>query len=166
MSYAADRAWSDQYIPRIRTIIGAHLVVAAPVENDIKQATDLMLFKARDMRVAARLRRPGYADQYPYEFTIRSHRDSGAETELSKMIDGFGDWMFYGHASAVPGRIERWWLIDLDVWRAALIRDRESVWPREMSNRDGTYFLPFDVRHFPPAMIVGQSKNNRERVAA
>jgi hypothetical protein len=55
---------------------------------------------ARDMRVAARVRRSGYAQRYPHQFTIRSRVASGAETELSRIVNGKGDWMFYGHSNA------------------------------------------------------------------
>ncbi len=43
-------------------------------------------------------RRHGYAARYPHQFTIRAKLPTGAETELSKIVNGHGDWMFYGYA--------------------------------------------------------------------
>jgi len=80
------RQWSDQFIPSIKTIVGPLLLVETPDEIDCNQAADLMVFSARNMRIAARVRRHGYADRFPYEFTLRCARDSGAETELSNVL--------------------------------------------------------------------------------
>ena len=116
-SYASDRAWSDIMLNEIRQIVGPHLLRPTSFEMDCEQAADLFVFTARDMTIAARVRRPGYADRYPYEFTVRSGRDSGATTELAKIVDGWGDWFFYGHANDNDA-IVRWWLVDLKAFRS------------------------------------------------
>ena len=69
---------------------GTHLLEAKPDTLDHFQAVDLMKLDARDMRVAARMRRLGYASRYPHQLTIRSHLASGARTELSKIVNGKG----------------------------------------------------------------------------
>lgn len=175
--YSNDRRWSDRFIEPIKQIVGPHLVVATPNEIDCKQAADLMVFTARDVRIAARVRRHGYATRYRYEFTVRAKRDTGSETELSKIINGWGDWMFYGHADESEGYFELWWLIDLHAFRAALIRDSmnrksmngNSIKHQDQMNGDGTYFKAFDLRSFPPippiliagsvALPISQSRN-------
>ena len=100
IAYNFNRQWSDRFIPEIKAIVGAHLLSIAPDDQDMRHATDLMMLDAKDVRIAARVRRPGYASRYPYDFTIRSQVPSGAETELAKIVNGKGDWMFYGHADA------------------------------------------------------------------
>ena len=70
-------------------------MTVTPDEIDQKQAADLMVLTAGNVKIACRLRRRGYVEKYRYEFTIRALRDSGAETELSKITNGWGDWMFY-----------------------------------------------------------------------
>ena len=85
MSYSDDRNWSDRYIPAIGQIVGPHLVVPAPLEIDPRQATDLIVLKARDMTIAARVRRAEYATCFPYDFTVRCRRDSGAKAEMRKV---------------------------------------------------------------------------------
>lgn len=167
--YRVDREWSDLMIPQIKQIVGPFLLENAPLEFDTKEATDLMVFKARDMRIAARIRRPGYASRYPFEFTIRCKRDSGAETELSKIINGWGDWLFYGHANESHW-IDRWWLIDLHSFRAALIRTAMNgfkITVETKANGDGTYFKAFDLRSFPenPPIVVSGSHALDRRAA-
>jgi len=157
--YDEDRAMSDRYIPAIKRIVGPHLLTVASFELDAKQATDLHVFQARDMRIAARVRNKGYAEDYPYDVTFRAQRDSGTKTELSKIVDGWGDWFFYGHA-VDETNIGLWWLIDLHSFRAALIRrDKHPLKPKWRSNKDGTHFAVFDVRLFPsnPSLIIASS---------
>lgn len=163
MSYLYDinRSWSDQFIPEIKQIVGAQLLQVANDNLDQKQATDLVMLDAQDMRVAARVRRPGYADRYPYQSTIRSGLPSGAPTELNKIVNGYGDWMFYGHASGFGDTLGNWWLIDLRAFRAALIRHRMNGLVLVMGdqvNPDGTRFKWFDVRSFPkePPLVVAK----------
>ena len=158
MSYSDDRTWSDRYIPAISQIVGPHLVVPAPLEIDRRQGTDLIVLKARDMTIAARVRRAGYATRYPYDFTVRCRRDSGAETEMRKVLLGWADWMFYGFAhDTEPDALSRWYLLDLDIFRFVLARaGYRAGWRslcEERDNGDGTHFLVFDVRRFAAAVI-------------
>jgi hypothetical protein len=63
--YTANRSWSDRYLPEIRRIVGAQLLDVAADSFDWQQATDLMMLDARDVRVAARVRRPGLRPLLP-----------------------------------------------------------------------------------------------------
>lgn len=176
MSYVTDRDWADRYLPVIRCIVGPHLLVPSTLEVDTKEAADLVVLRARDMTVACRVRRPGYSDRYPWQFTLRAQRDSGARTELAKVSDGWGDWMFYGHASEDPGALARWFLIDLHAWRADIQRDawraakgkkqRHAHEFRLIPNGDGTHFAAFDVRGFPPDLIIDSSHDIPREQAA
>ncbi|WP_439521091.1 hypothetical protein [Marivita sp.] len=160
MSYHYDinRTWSDQFIPEIKRIVGAELLKVASNTLDQTQATDLVMLDAQDMRIAARVRRPGYAERYPHQFTIRSGLPSGAPTELNKIVNGYGDLMFYGHSDEF-GRLDSWWLIDLRAFRAALIR-RADIRYGTQKNFDGTCFTWFDVRSFPnnPPLVLLASR--------
>ena len=155
-NFAKDFDWQATFIPSIRRIVGPHLIDSAPFIEDAKEATDFLVLRARDMRVACRIRRPGYADKYPWDFTVRKSRPSGAITEWEKLINGFGDWMLYGHANESETAIARWFLIDLHHWRAHMIRQGRkgpnyySIGMQERQNGDGTTFVVFDVRRFPP----------------
>lgn len=157
--YRHDRAWSDQFLPRMRELIGAYLLQPSDFETDAKEATDLILLKAGNLDVACRIRRPGYAERYPWEFTIRLERDSGAMTEYEKIASGFADWFFYGHAAADGTGISRWFLIDLRAFRAHLILHREKIQTGTKPNDDGTWFKWFDIRSFPksPPLLIASS---------
>lgn len=163
-----DFNWQLKYLSAVRNIVGPLLLEPAPMELDMREATDLLVLKARDLRIACRIRRAGYADTFPWDFTLRSRRDSGAATELSKITDGFGDWLFYGHAqhNEVPA-LSRWFLVDLAAWRAHMIRNRSDIKFEQKSNGDGTHFVCFDIRSFPPKPpICVASSHEIERLAA
>lgn len=156
--YDRNRAWSDQFLPEIKRIVGEHLLEAAPDRLDWYEATDLVLLDAKDARVAARVRRPGYSARYPHQFTIRANTRSGGPSELKKIVNGHGDLMFYGHART-DGSLEDWYLLDLRAFRAALIRHANGghrVYWGDKINADGTAFRWFDMRSFPsePRLLV------------
>ena len=159
MGYIENRQWSDRFIPEMKRIIGPFLMETSSLTQDMMQATDLIILKARDFRVACRIRRPGFL-KYANEFTIRSFVPSGVHTELAKIVDGFGDWMFYGHSDQTETRIERWMLIDLSAWRAHMIRrNKKQLVITIHDNSDGTKFHAFDVSSFPvcPSILIASS---------
>lgn len=164
MTYQDDRAFSDRYLAQLCRLIGPHLLVPSSLEQDMKEAADLVVLRARDLTIACRVRRPmkDYAVRFPNEFTIRSRRDSGASTEFDKIINGWGDWLFYGHATSTFPQIAPWWLIDLSAFRAHLIRKAsiKQLKYGENANGDGTYFYWFRVDSFPadPPILVAQSE--------
>ena len=150
--FRRDYDWQMRFLPAIKNLVGPRLIEPAPFEIDTKEATDMLVLTARDMRVGCRVRRAGYADRYPWQFTLRSKRDSGAKTELEKIIEGWGDWLFYGHAEhdELPS-LARWFLIDLHAWRAQAIKSKKTAGnPAKRSNGDGTHFVAFDLRYFRP----------------
>lgn len=151
--------WQLKFLPSIKNIVGPHLLMQSSFEIDANEATDMLVLTGRDMRLACRVRRAGYAEKYPWEFTVRSKLDSGAKTELAKIIEGWGDWMLYAHAEHddLP-MLARWFLIDLHAWRAQIIYTKnECGKPQKQSNKDGTHFVAFDVRYFrprPPILVA------------
>lgn len=153
MNYSENRLWSDRFIPDIKKIIGPLLLGESTFEVDTKEATDLVIMHTRDLHIAARVRRYGFSDKYPFDFTIRSRSKNGQKTELSKIVDGMADWMFYGHADFNNKSISRWMVLNLDSFRAALIRKQVNI-PREIPNSDGTKFVTFDVMKFPENLII------------
>jgi hypothetical protein len=82
---------------------------------------------------------------------------SGAKTELQKIIEGLGDWLFYGFAIDDGGvDIAPWYIVDLDYFRANLIRriDRQEPWVGQKRNGDGSWLAWFDLRHMPADVVL------------
>ncbi|KPJ64899.1 hypothetical protein AMK68_00255 [candidate division KD3-62 bacterium DG_56] len=155
--YLSDREWSDSYIEQIKAIVGPYVLEPSPFEIDTKNAADLMVLQNKSVKVACRLRRPGY-ERFYGEFTIRSNRASGVKTELAKIVDGWGDWLFYGHIRDENELIHPWYLLDLHVFRAALIRQHASIISKTLSNTDGvTCFKAYRIDSFPSEIVIASS---------
>lgn len=102
---------------QIKRILGEILLTEAATEDDQEKATDLIVLRFDAIRIAVRLRRPGYFDRYGDEFTIRTSRPGGMKTELAKILEGFGDYFFYGHA-ADKSLLGQWGLGKLNSFRS------------------------------------------------
>lgn len=164
MTWQSDKGWSDRFVPHIKMWLADFILTPAPIEIDQQQATDLMVFVARDVRIACRIRRPRYIERYQNEFTIRCDRPSGKKTELDKIISGWGDYLFYGFADPTQTFLAYARLIDLKVFREEYskhLRRRANGLPSHLAwgkapNEDGSSeFLWFKVDvGFPDALIV------------
>ena len=168
--YASQRAWSDRYIPEIKRIIGPLLLVEAPEQKDQREATDLIVFTARNLDIACRVRKSKYYAEFPHEFTIRKAALNGGKTEWDKIREGFGDWMFYAFAAddddPTAGFVA-WYVINLDVLRAEMINfaawlagRRNTPAPfvaADRQNGDRTAFKAYDLRTFLRRDILVES---------
>lgn len=100
--YERDFAFGLRFAPEVERIVRDLVnrkfsITLAPFRLDTQQATDLVVAYSGPHAIAMRVRRPvAFRFDYRKEITIRSHRESGAETELAKIAKGFGDWFFYG----------------------------------------------------------------------
>ena len=144
--------WQRAFIPQVRNIVGPELLEEAPMDEDQKRCTDLMVFKMKDQRIASRLRTPGYAkgDWY-YEVTVTCRRETGGPCEYPKLKEGWGDLFFYGHTtnmSAAKGVITPWWLVRLDRWRQydALHPNLPELGPNKDAEGRRCWFKAYDVR--------------------
>lgn len=157
---ASDWKWADRFLPEIRTIVGPHLLRMAPLPVDRNEAADLVTLEARSLMIACRVRRVSNAE-YFNQFTLRSRRYSGAKTELEKIVEGYGDLLFYGFADREGFALKSWMLIDLRAFRSALITSAQKLRTGEILNADGTAFRWYDVRYFPqkPPLIIARSED-------
>lgn len=156
-----DKEWADNYMVEIKRILGEHLIGAAPVEEDQERNTDLIVLRMNAVRIGVRVRRPEYVDTYGTEFTIRASRPGGAKTELQKIVEGWGDYFFYGFASMAEG-LRAWVLADLNVFRLSyhdMVKSGECNW-QEKFNRDGSSgFYSFRWSSFPDSLILAAGRN-------
>ncbi len=111
-----DKQWSDRFIPEIKGILGQYLIGEAK-EEDQERNTDLIVLKMEVVRIACRIRQFKYLERYGNEFTVRSKRPGGTKTELTKIIEGWGDYLFYGFSDELEKNLFKWTLIDLKRFR-------------------------------------------------
>ena len=156
-----DKKWADQFMPPIKRILGEHLIGEPPVAEDQERNTDLMVLRMDAVRIGCRMRKADQLERcpnYANEFTIRTVRPSGMQTELAKIIAGWGDYFFYGFGHS-SGAVHPWALCDLRVFRlwhsAQLVRDRGQMPGVEKANHDGSSaFRVFEFRHLPAEFLA------------
>ena len=157
-----DKRWSDRFLPEIKQILGLYLIDEPPIEEDMQRNADLTVLRLNAVRVACRIRKYEYFLSYDDEITIREGRPSGMRTELSKIVQGWSDYMFYGFADKFEKHLHAWRLIDLGqfrLWfnRSLAKRDR-NIYPGTCHhNRDGSSsFRAFNVNELDNDCIVAQ----------
>ena len=137
-----DKRWSDRFLPEIKRILGEHLISEPPMEEDMQHNTDLIVLTLNSVRIACRVRKYKYLDKYGDQFTIRTGRPSDAKTELTKIMEGWGDYFFYGFANAQETALAQWVLGDLKAFRLfinrSLVRNKGRLPDSEHYNPDGS----------------------------
>ena len=149
IEWEEDKRWSDIFIPEIKSILGQLLIGEASVEDDQLKNTDLIVLELKGYRIGCRVRKHFYFTQYPNDFTIRCSRPSGVSTEFDKIMEGWGDYLFYAFANKEENRLIAWKLIDLKQFREYVDRywkENNGIIPgKEISNTDGSsVFRAFD----------------------
>lgn len=162
MTWKDDKHWSDQFLPEIKRILGEHLIGEPPVEEDAERNTDLIVLRMEAVRIGCRIRAAKFAGLYPDEFTIRSGRPSGVKTELTKLMEGWGDYFFYGFEGDEPGQLGRWFLGDMKVFRVwifrCMVRNSGKLPGQEHFNRDNSSsFFSFCIAELPNEFVVARS---------
>ena len=157
-NWKEDKSWSDIFLPEIKSILGIYLIGEAPMEEDRDRNTDLIVLKMEAIRIACRIRRKDYLNAYGNEFTIRCGRPSGMETELTKIIAGWGDYFFYGFGCEETKKLLSWTLADLKIFRLCFMRNLykgERV--EEIPNKDNSSkFIAFPWKNFPDNLIIAR----------
>jgi len=148
-------AWGDRFMPEIQQILAPFTMIIAPEHNDFYEATDIISLQ-KD--VAVRMRRHGYYERYPNQFTVRYKVVYSKQlTEMEKLVNGYADYMFYGHADVTETKVAHYYLIDMNRFRAALINlpepARRSLY-EDKENREGTVFRVFKLDCFPKDVVV------------
>ena len=152
--FETSKRWSDHFLPQIKRILGLYLIGEAPTEEDQKHNTDLIVLDMKPLRIAVRVRRFKYADQYQDEFTIRTNRPSGQPTELAKILAGWGDYLFYGFSDEHGDRLAGWVLADLSVFRQWYVPNKAVG---GFNNRDGSSsFAAFPIAAFPSQFVIAR----------
>lgn len=157
-----DKRWSDKFLPEIKSILGMHLIGEPPIAEDAERNTDLMVLRMDAVRIACRVRKHQYAAPYPDDFTMRAGRPSGVKTELTKVVEGWGDYFFYGFCDPTESHLAGWMLGDLRVFRLWFVTALAGMKPGfapgiSKQNRDGSSsFRVFNVNELPPEFLVGR----------
>jgi hypothetical protein len=159
-----NKRWSDQFLPEIKRILGEYLISEPPVEEDAERNTDLIVLRLDAVRIACRVRNHRYLQAYSDEITIRNKVASNNKTELTKIVEGWGDYFFYGFANETETQLAHWILGDLKALRLYIARcllQKQQPWIAEMKNIDclPSTFVIFRYRDIPNFLIACSDEN-------
>ena len=148
-------------LARVKQIVANYLITEAPFHEDARHNTDLIVLTVEAKRIAVRLRRYEYADRYGDEFTIRASRPNGTPTELSKVVSGWGDYIFYGFAHPDnPFDLSRWLLGDLHEFRLwhsiKLGTPGRRPWSVQENGDGSSGFHAYRIADLPPKFVVAR----------
>ena len=150
-----DKRWSDKFLPEIKQILGLYLIGEPPIEEDQERNTDLIVLKMDAVRIACRVRRHQYLERYGDELTIRAGRPSGVKTELTKIIEGWGDYIFYGFSNIDETALEQWFLGCLKAFRlwymSELAKCNAMNFPgqKKCNGDNSSFFYSFKCHEIP-----------------
>ena len=151
MNYKQQRSWSDGFMPSVKSILGQAIISESTFEQDTEEAFDLITPSSK--KIACRVRDYDKYKQYIQEFTIRSQSYHNRKTEIHKILEGYGDWMFYGFTQGKE--VKYWSIIDLDVFR----NNHSIAYYKENKNYDGTKFRAYALGTFPTNIIIKTNIN-------
>jgi hypothetical protein len=150
--WTADKRWSDKFLPQIKRILGEHLIGEPSIEEDAERNTDLIVLKMEAVRIACRVRRYEYLARYGDQFTIRKGRPSGVKTELTKIIEGWGNYFFYGFSDEQGEVLAKWILCDLNALRLYINRElyaKRIPWESKQNADGSSDFACFRYAEIP-----------------
>ena len=155
-----DKKWSDKYLKEIKQHLGEYLICEpTDFSEDRDRNTDLTILEIKAIRVACRIRKDIYREKYGNEFTIRSDRPTGKETELTKIIKGWGDYIFYGFAN--DENLTQWFIGDLHAFRIwhsrELVKNKGGLPGFTHSNFDGSSDFRVYKKNTIPNFIIAES---------
>lgn len=162
VTWQKNKEWSDRFLPEIKGILGLHLIGEPPQEEDAKRNTDLMVLRMEAVRIGCRVRRHEFLAKYLGEFTIRASVPSGNKTELAKIIEGWGNYFFYGFCDEAEKVLSAWTLLDLNafrLWHSCRLVALGGKQPGNTKrNRDGSSgFYVFRWADMPDGAIIAAS---------
>jgi len=160
-----DKRWSDRFLPEIKRALGECLISEPPVEDDAERNTDLMVLRLDAVRIACRIRKHEYLSKYGNEFTIRTGRPSGVKTELTKIVEGWGNYLFYGFSDECEKSLSQWIVGDLNAFRLYFCRyltENSGAMPGTCKNNvdNSSSFRAFRYSEIPGFVIASKTIHN------
>lgn len=135
---------NSKYLPQVRRILinKAYIFTRfreATLKEDQEYGFDAVL-SFPDVKIPIRIRKNEYLKFM--DLTIRSKYGNGSKTEIHKIMEGFGDFYFYGWSDETNlkkqnNKIVTYMILDLNIFRNTIL-DRPTF--KDKANGDGTYF--------------------------
>lgn len=168
MPFRTDFDWQRAFVPHVVRIVANYLIAEAPFEEDARHNTDLLVLKAETTRVACRLRRFDQLSSYGDQFTLRASRPNGCDTELTKVLRGWGDYIFYGFVNHDESDLAAWLLGDLNefrIWHHRELVCGRTPWLVKHNGDGSSTFHAYRISDLPNAFVRARRRPERSCVS-
>jgi hypothetical protein len=155
-NWLADKKRTDKLMPQVKRILGEYLISEAPFAEDAERNTDLIVLHLDTVRIAVRIRESAYIAKYGNEFTIRASRPSGAQTELAKVLAGWGDYLFYGFANPRYDDLLGYTLGNLAMFRAWYHFYKHEPGIYKCNYDNSSAFRAFNLADLPTTFVIAR----------
>lgn len=166
-------AFSKKFYKEMSSILGKQVVREAPLDDDLRKCTDLMVLQVGHARIACRVRKHSYI-KYSNEFTIRTRTTNGQnKTEYNKLFEDKTSLQYYIYAFANKAEtgLALYSVID---WPAFIqIHNNyvasgslcEGTHYGDRTNSDGSAFRYFNLHEFGEAIVeIGADYEIKEKL--
>jgi hypothetical protein len=166
-NWEKDKQSTDKYLSFVCKILGFYLIGEPPLAEDQLRNSDLMTLTLGSMRTAVRIRGFEFY-RYKNDFTIRSKRKSGLETEYTKIMKGWGDYLFYGWVNEDDTDLIEWHLLDLQYFRLGVLdmAKKGIEIERKYNDNGATEFMIFNYDMFPKELFFARSDERLRKQAS
>ena len=167
--FQINKDWSEVFSLEILRYLEAFLYPykfeKGTLEEDRHQCCD---FKAvgYELIIASRMRDYKFYQKFSNDITISTKPSLDGKSELYKIMEGYGDYYFYGFATLDNLNILSWKIYDLNIFRSWAFKSaREGTLPSE--NTD-FHFIPFNTSLIPKIIVAygGKNEHNTLRLPA
>jgi hypothetical protein len=138
----------DQYSSNVIDILSKCFDGEITREDPFYASTLVVTKEEAKIIVICRIRSNWYLTKWNNDFTIRSKNAFNTEEELSKILKGYGDYLFYAFSSEDGQSLAEWFVGDLAIFRQwyagqQLLLPAEILPGQKVVNKDGTEFYIF-----------------------
>ena len=160
-SFDEDYRWQEKFGPHYVEIARKAVLRDDDLSltvDEFKRNTDRMLTAVvrlpnGQLRISARARRHKYKKRYLTEFTVRCRRPSGFDTEMQKLLEGYGDVFVYGfEAELNADRLHPWFIGNSEMLRQYI---RSGGYYEIRPNVDhSSHLAAFDLSDMPIGFLI------------
>jgi len=163
-NYLENRNWSDLFITQLKRELGEVFINIAPEYKDTQEATDLIIFEKGSLDFACRVRRFEYFEKYKDQFTIRLKLPNYKKSEMDKIMEGFGDYYFYGFSNKYNNGsgFVQYKIFDLNKFRnyiGFLKNRKDECWGEKSNINNSPDFIWFNFNCFLSKMVIKEYQN-------
>lgn len=156
-----NKRYHDTYVPILATLAAGALNHRRRRGDQTVRVGSIDVLQIQGADVLLRIRRPNVYERFYGDITFRAQKrgtEDQEPSELEKVMGGWARFYLYGYGreDGADPVVDKWVMIDLDVFRSWARAKLDLGWPLDMIGRQGRWIDDStEWRIFPIADIPG-----------